>query len=176
MIICYKYKKYDKAIKCVYLLYDNFDYLTVYAINNVINNSQYFIPNDESIQTYVNASLDFVNKCINKFSNKIDYDNSKFVLSKYIYNYTNYVEQNINFIQKYNILNNSQESNIILTINSCKRPHLFKKTINSILVNWCDLSCIQKFVCVDDGTEKKELEQLKNLYPWIHFIEWYNNI
>ena len=171
MIICYKYKKYDKAIKCLYLLYGNFDYLTVDAINNVINNSQYFIPNDESIQTYVNISLDFVNKCINKFSNKIDYDNSKFVLSKYIYCYTNYVGQNINFIQKYNILNNSQESNIILTITSCKRPLLFKKTINSILVNWCDLSCIQKIVCVDDGTEKKELEQLKILYPWVQFIE-----
>lgn len=169
VIISYKFKNYDKGRRALYLLYNNFDKLDISVLNNIIYNGQYFIPDDEYIQQYINNTLSFIQKCIAKFPNETNNDTTKFILKKYIDSYNNFIKNTTR--QKYNISPDVNINEIIFTITSCKRPELFKRTINSITQTWKDLSHIHKVICVDDGTEKKELEELKEMYPWIEFIE-----
>ena len=171
LIISYKYKEYEKGRRALFLLYNNFSKLDISVINNVIYNGQFFIPNDETIQNYLNLTLSFIQKCIDKYPLETNNDTTKAILNNYINSYTKYTEVD-NVLLGY-LPSCYLNSNIktILTITSCKRPKLFKRTIDSLRRTWRDLSHIQKIICIDDGTEKKELNILKELYPWIEFIE-----
>ena len=83
------------------------------------------------------------------------------------------------YIKKYNEIFNyngeyrpSQQSSIhiIMTITSCKRSNLLRRTINSMTRNWSDFCMVDKIICIDDGTEKKELQNIIDEFPWIEFI------
>jgi GR25 family glycosyltransferase involved in LPS biosynthesis len=58
---------------------------------------------------------------------------------------------------------------VTLTITTCKRLDLFKKTMNSFL--WCckDLSRISHFLCVDDNSSQSDVAEMKRLYPFMQF-------
>ena len=58
---------------------------------------------------------------------------------------------------------------IVLTITSCKRFDLFKKTINSFLNNCSDVGKITYFFCVDDNSSNEDREQMSKLYPFFNF-------
>jgi GR25 family glycosyltransferase involved in LPS biosynthesis len=67
---------------------------------------------------------------------------------------------------------NSRSNNlpqVTLTITSCKRFALFKKTVNSFL-NCCqDLHKIDRWICVDDNSSTEDREEMKKLYPFFEF-------
>ena len=169
VIISYKFKNYHKGRSALFLLYNNFDKLDISVINNIIYNGQFFIPEDDKIQYYLNNTFSFLKKCIDKFPVETNNDTTKIILKRYINSYNKFIKNNT-FI-KYHLSPIVNNIETILTITSCKRPELFKRTISSITYTWKDLSHIHKVICVDDGTVKKELEKLKNMYPWIEFIE-----
>lgn len=60
---------------------------------------------------------------------------------------------------------------ITLTITSCKRLDLFKRTINSFLINVIDIHLIDRWVCVDDNTSEEDRREMKRLYPFFEFID-----
>lgn len=64
---------------------------------------------------------------------------------------------------------NPIKSNIILTMTSCKRLHLFKQTVNSMLNTWIDLPLIEYFFVVDDNSDEEDRNEMINEYKFIDF-------
>ena len=92
LIISYKYKEYEKGRNALFLLYNNFNKLDISVINNVIYNGQFFIPNDDAIQKYLNLTLSFIQKCIDKYPLETNNDTTISILNNYINLYTKYTE------------------------------------------------------------------------------------
>lgn len=68
------------------------------------------------------------------------------------------------------IMRNTLHTNIVLTITSCKRLDLFKKTINSF-INCCDdYYLIDKWICIDDNSSEEDKKEMQRLYPFFKFI------
>jgi GR25 family glycosyltransferase involved in LPS biosynthesis len=59
--------------------------------------------------------------------------------------------------------------NILITFTTCKRLHLFKETINSILNHWTDVDLISNWFCVDDNSSKEDRQFMKSVYHWIDY-------
>jgi GR25 family glycosyltransferase involved in LPS biosynthesis/predicted O-methyltransferase YrrM len=58
---------------------------------------------------------------------------------------------------------------VTFTITTCKRFDLFEKTINSFLKCCTDVNRIDKWLCVDDNSSKKDREKMERLYPFFTF-------
>ena len=66
-----------------------------------------------------------------------------------------------------NIVKN--KTNIMITFTTCKRLDLFKETVFSIINHWNDISKINLWFCVDDNSSIEDRNEMKRLFPWIHF-------
>ena len=169
IIVAYKYGNHGKGRQAQLNLYDNFDQLPESIAKNTIYNSQFFIPDDITIQNYMDKTFDFVQKYVYKFminqsssSDKLDIN----ILDTYIKKYNKIFDFKGDL--KPSIC--STTINVVLTMTSCMRPELLRRTIKSMTRNWRDFGMVDKIICVDDGTEKKELASLVSEYPWIEFI------
>jgi hypothetical protein len=58
---------------------------------------------------------------------------------------------------------------IMLSITTCKRLDLFKKTMNSILTMWTDIDKIDYFYCVDDNSSSEDRLIMQQQYPFFHY-------
>ena len=58
---------------------------------------------------------------------------------------------------------------IMLTITTCKRLDLFKKTMNSILTMWTDINKIDYFYCVDDNSSSEDRLIMQQEYPFFNY-------
>lgn len=58
---------------------------------------------------------------------------------------------------------------VLLTMTSCKRLDLFRKTVNSIVRHWQDKDMITQWVCVDDGSSEADRAAMRAEYPWFTF-------
>ncbi len=62
------------------------------------------------------------------------------------------------------------QAQVTLSITSCKRFDLFEKTVNSF-VNCCaDLSLIDRWICIDDGSSEADRLRMKQRYPFFEFV------
>ena len=71
------------------------------------------------------------------------------------------------------LLNNkykSDKNEITVTMTSCKRIDLFKRTVNSFLECCLDLNLIKEWIVIDDNSSTEDKNEMKNLYPFINFI------
>ena len=85
-------------------------------------------------------------------------------------NYDSYNEQIIKQItERVNTVSNSNKK-ITLTITTCKRFNLFKRTINSFINCCTDILLIDEYLCVDDNSSEEEIIQMKELYPFFRWI------
>jgi len=75
----------------------------------------------------------------------------------------------IEYSEKKYIHQNIDKPKIFLSITSCKRLDLFKKTMNSILNNWTDYDMIDYWFCVDDNSSEKDRSEMKEKYPFFDF-------
>lgn len=64
----------------------------------------------------------------------------------------------------------SQQNGITVTITSAMRSQLFRRTVDSFLYCCLDKDLIDRWICVDDGTDDTEFKALKSEFP---FFEWY---
>lgn len=64
---------------------------------------------------------------------------------------------------------NEEEGRVTLTITSCKRLDLFKKTVNSFINCCTDVHIISRWVCVDDNSDEQDRREMKKLYPFFDF-------
>lgn len=82
---------------------------------------------------------------------------------------TSYPKDKINLIIN-KMSNNNSNKHIVLTMTTCKRLHLFKKTINSF-INCCkDIDLIDEWIFVDDNSSLDDIEFMKYEYPFIKWI------
>ena len=58
----------------------------------------------------------------------------------------------------------------MITMTSCKRLPLFKRTVNSFINTCTDLHLIVRWVVVDDNSSSEDREEMSRLYPFIDFI------
>lgn len=162
VLLAYKCNSIEQGRRAQYKLYENFENIPESIAKDTIYNSQFFLPNDKSIQTYLDKTLEFIQKYTYKYKGAMP-DIS--ILDDYIKKYNKIFD----YYGEYRPSIQSKV-NIILTMTSCKRPELLRRTIKSMTRNWKDLCMVDKFVCIDDGTEKKELASLSTEFSWIEFI------
>uniref|UniRef100_A0A6C0K9N4 Glycosyltransferase 2-like domain-containing protein n=1 Tax=viral metagenome TaxID=1070528 RepID=A0A6C0K9N4_9ZZZZ len=58
---------------------------------------------------------------------------------------------------------------VMLTMTTCKRLALFRKTVNSILNTWTDLNHIDAFFCVDDNSSEEDREVMRSEFPFFEY-------
>ena len=70
------------------------------------------------------------------------------------------------------ILNRKQSlfPQITLSITSCKRLDLFKRTVNSFLNCCTDIHLIDRWICIDDNSSESDRDEMKRLYPFFEFV------
>jgi hypothetical protein len=59
---------------------------------------------------------------------------------------------------------------ITLVMTTCRRYHLFTRTINSFLRACTDLHLIARWLCIDDNSDPKDRAAMAALYPFFEFI------
>ena len=162
IILAFKSNNIEQGRRAQLKLYDNFDYLPEQIVKDTIYNGQYFIPDDKNIQQYFDRTIDFIQKYSYKYMGSLP-DNT--ILDLYIKKYNKIFDYQGEYRP-------SQQTsiNIIITITACKRANLLRRTIKSMTRNWCDFCMVDKIICIDDGTEKNELDSLIGEFPWIEFI------
>ncbi len=69
-------------------------------------------------------------------------------------------------------INLNPNGSIIITMTSCKRLDLLKRTINSMTYNIEDIeSFVKQWYVIDDNSTKEDREYILNTYPFITLIE-----
>lgn len=97
---------------------------------------------------------EIINRCHSDIHNLVDKDAS--LLERYTHeNWETPKPKNI--------------ANITVTITSCKRLALFKRTMNSFLNCCTDLHRVKEWLCVDDNSGPEEREEMSRMYPFIKF-------
>lgn len=56
---------------------------------------------------------------------------------------------------------------IVLTLTTCRRPHLFAQTVRSIRENVTDIGLVSRWLVVDDGTLEKDRPLLLEATQWL---------
>lgn len=108
----------------------------------------------------------------NEISYNQEIDNKKLNPSEY-YNSLNYDFYNGELVEK--IAEHvstvvETDKKVTLTITTCKRLDLFKRTINSFLNCCTDIMLIDEYICVDDNSSEEDRNKMKELYPFFKFI------
>jgi len=62
-----------------------------------------------------------------------------------------------------------KNTNIVLTMTSCKRFNLFCDTVNSLLNTWTDIALVDYWYVVDDNSSAEDRKKMTELYPFIDF-------
>lgn len=58
---------------------------------------------------------------------------------------------------------------VMLTMTTCKRLALFRKTVNSILNTWTDVDHIDAFFCVDDNSSEEDRAAMLEEFPFFDY-------
>ena len=65
----------------------------------------------------------------------------------------------------------TKSKEITITTTTCKRIDLFKRTVNSFIECCTDLELVKEWITIDDNSSEKDINEMKELYPFITFIE-----
>jgi hypothetical protein len=63
-----------------------------------------------------------------------------------------------------------EKSGVTVVILSCKRYHLFTRTVNSFLWACTDIDLVTRWICIDDGSHPTERACMQALYPFFEFV------
>jgi len=66
-------------------------------------------------------------------------------------------------------LQTTKDSNILMTITTCKRLDLFKQTMHSIMRTWTDIGSVGTILCIDDGSSEEDRAAMRVMYPFLSF-------
>jgi GR25 family glycosyltransferase involved in LPS biosynthesis len=67
------------------------------------------------------------------------------------------------------MIQDRQTPRVLLTITSCKRVDLFRRTVNSLLRTWTDLDAVDSFFCVDDNSSEEDRVAMRAEFPFFEF-------
>ena len=68
------------------------------------------------------------------------------------------------------MMHNSTENLVTLSITTCKRLHLFRRTVRSLLRHCSDLLRVSEFICVDDNSSESDRRAMMDEFPFFTFI------
>ena len=66
-------------------------------------------------------------------------------------------------------LKSKNEVEVVMTITTCKRYDLFKRTMDSFIINCKDINLIDYFYCVDDNSSKEDRKNMLKDYKFIKY-------
>lgn len=180
----YYSNNYDLCKKSTLKLIDRFDKLNIKELCVELINLQFYIPHFTNYEKF--CIFEKILSSINRVVKETDCFESQKVLQncdKYFNNLVNTLfsenfndwegkinatKNLLNFKKKQNKL---KPYNVILTMTTCKRYDLFKKTMDSILYFWDDIDSIDRFVIIDDNSSEDDKNQMLFNYPFIELIE-----
>jgi GR25 family glycosyltransferase involved in LPS biosynthesis len=83
-----------------------------------------------------------------------------------------YSEYNLENVKNmcYLLKKNQNENEITVTMTTCKRIDLFKRTVNSFLDCCLDLHLIKDWIVIDDASSEEDRNEMMKLYPFVNFI------
>ena len=64
---------------------------------------------------------------------------------------------------------NKKKPVVFLSMTSCKRLELFKKTVYSIINQWEDVDMVDYWFCVDDNSSEEDRKFMKKNFSWFDF-------
>jgi len=67
-------------------------------------------------------------------------------------------------------IKNNNKNKILLTMTTCKRYNLFKKTMNSFINCCLDHHLIDQWYIIDDNSDMKDRKLMQEKYPFVNFI------
>lgn len=141
----------------------------------------------ECLQPYLKKDIKTLHKCIDKIKS-FQYDENTY---REIYNLINMlydplIDNNKNALFEYNqqnVLEAKQHFDLIkdveivgnntvtITMTTCKRNDLLKRTINSFLECVLDYQkYVTKWIIIDDNSSQEQRDEMKQLYPFITYI------
>jgi hypothetical protein len=149
--------------------------------------------NETTTETTIEVSNEASNKASNEASNKVSNEVSNEASNKASNEASNETSNEISIInnpsEHYNNLNydvynkeiietiikhvntiSKSDKKITLTITTCKRLDLFKRTINSFINCCTDILLIDDYLCVDDNSSYSDRTTMRELYPFFRWI------
>jgi hypothetical protein len=64
----------------------------------------------------------------------------------------------------------SSSADITVVVTSCRRVHLFERTIDSFLACCSDLDQVVRWLCIDDGSSDEDRSRMRDRYPWFEYV------
>lgn len=178
---------FDLCKKSFFKLIERYNDLDNKQISTELINLQFYYEHLSEQEKYVLYPI--IEKCIYRIKNEYDCINSQRILQncdKYFTDLTckisdsnifKEIEEKIFSVKEELLLKKTHTKrknngyNVILTMTTCKRYDLFKKTMDSILYFWEDINKIDKFVIIDDDSSEEDKNLMIQNYPFIDLFE-----
>jgi len=165
IIVSERLHKYDIACKMYEIIFrQKYIHIDMWWLNNLFYNIQFCkqaLPTN-SIQ-FLDSMLEYID-IIQRANKSIDHDKLQYI-SDIVDIYRPILTRTFNPLPP----KKDSKVTVLLTITSCKRFDLFKKTINSILHTWTDIHLVDYFLCVDDNSSESDRAAMKEQYPFINY-------
>ena len=130
-------------------------------IQNVFHNIQFFLDYIPKTTEYLQHILTYID--LLKAQGIQLQDGQTKLLHSYIQSCTPY-------LTPLPVLTKKNPVRILLTMTSCKRLDLFRRTVHSILTTWIDIDKVEQFFCVDDCSAEEDRKAMQEEFP---FFEYY---
>ena len=167
-IHCANNGKKEQGRKAIHNLYKNVDHLPDAVSGNTLFNSQFYPSSDITIAAdHFEKTIQFFNKILTKRPSQHCDPGSVAVLDNLMSQYRNAL---CDWERPSVTLRTGDLQHTIITMTTCKRISLFRRTMDSIIRCWNDLDQVDQFICVDDGSSSEDLAAMAREYPWIQIV------
>ena len=130
-------------------------------IQNVFHNLQFFLEYIPKTSEYLQHILTYIDVARSHGIHLQDGQHP--VLHSYIHSCTpSLTSRSLLLIKK-------EPVRVILTMTTCKRLDLFRKTVRSIVTTWIDIDKIDLFFCVDDCSSEEDRKEMQKEFPFFEY-------
>jgi glycosyltransferase involved in cell wall biosynthesis len=169
IIVADRTKRHDIAAKMYDIIFTKrFTFTTKWWIDNLFTNAQFCYHAFPKTVEFLGKMFDYVNDLR---AHKIYLDEKhNMILTKIVESYTPVLCAAASVPPAPPPLERLVTPRVMLTMTTCKRLELFRRTVNSILNTWTDVNHIDAFFCVDDNSSEEDRAVMLNEFP---FFEYY---
>lgn len=155
------------GFECCKIIFKN-KLLPYHLLKQTISNFQFYLNGCFEQKDEYNLELfyDF-DRIINMIGKKNEEVNSTMIdIWNFLFNKCK------NLITKPNLYmftNKTENISIMISFTTCKRLHLFKDAVYSLINQWTDINLVDYWFCVDDNSSELDRLVMKESFPWIEF-------
>ena len=168
IIVADRTKRYDIAAKMYDIIFTKrFTGTTKWWIDNLFTNAQFCYHAFPKTVEFLGKMFDYVNALR---ARKIYLDEKhNAILTKIVESYTPVLCAAAVTPMPKPFTSGGSAPRVMLTMTTCKRLELFRKTVNSILNTWTDVDHIDAFFCVDDNSSEEDRAVMLNEFPFFDY-------